>query len=61
MIIIYLPLAMLGDYLLGYKGIFIAAAVTIFIVGIISRIWIRRALDLGIAQRLKRLGEGRHE
>ena len=61
MIIIYLPLAMLGDYLLGYKGIFIAAAVTIFIVGIISRIWIRRALDLGIAQRLKRLGEGGHE
>ncbi|MEH6559465.1 MAG: MATE family efflux transporter [Oceanicoccus sp.] len=53
MIIIYLPLAMLGDHFWGYRGIFAAAAVTIFIVGIISRIWIRRALDHGIARRMK--------
>ena len=52
MIIIYLPLAILGDYFWGYKGIFMAAAITIFIVGIVSRVWIRRALNHGIEQRL---------
>jgi putative MATE family efflux protein len=53
MIIVYLPLALLGDYLFGYVGIFIAGVTTISILGTLSWLWINREVAAGIALRLK--------
>jgi putative MATE family efflux protein len=49
MIIVYLPLALLGDYLFGYVGIFIAGVTTVSILGIISWLWVNREVAAGIA------------
>jgi Na+-driven multidrug efflux pump len=46
MIIVYIPLAMLGDYLWGYVGIFIAGAATVSVLGTVSWIWINREVGL---------------
>jgi putative MATE family efflux protein len=51
MLVIQVPLALLGNYLWGYVGIFIAAAVTIFILGIIAWFWLRAEMASGIASR----------
>jgi Na+-driven multidrug efflux pump len=56
MIIVYLPLALLGDYLFGYVGIFIAGVTTVSILGTISWLWINREVAAGIA-----LGKITHE
>ncbi len=53
MIVIYIPLALLGDYLFGYRGIFIAGVVTTSLLGIVSWIWIYREINLGIEHRTK--------
>jgi len=53
MIVIYIPLALLGDYLFGYRGIFIAGVVTTSLLGIVSWIWIYREINLGIERRTK--------
>ena len=49
-IILYLPLALIGDYLWGYKGIYIAAVVTTITLGLISFLWINKTINRGIAQ-----------
>lgn len=51
MIVIYLPLALLGDSLLGYTGIYIASATTVTLVGTLSWFWIRREISAGIRRR----------
>ena len=38
-LVIYIPLALLGDYLWGYLGIFIATAVTNILVGVLAWRW----------------------
>ncbi len=53
MVIINIPLALLGDYLWGYVGIFIAGALTTTIMGIVSWIWITRQVASGISRRLR--------
>ncbi len=55
MIIVYLPLALLGDYLWGYVGIFIAGVTTISILGTLSWLWINREVAAGIVLRQKPL------
>ena len=39
MFVIYLPLALLGDYLWGYTGIFIATSVTTILTGVVAWYW----------------------
>ena len=48
MIVVYIPLAILGDYLWGYPGIFIASVVTVSTLGAISWGWINRQIEAGI-------------
>ncbi|HJP50085.1 MAG TPA: MATE family efflux transporter [Pseudomonadales bacterium] len=50
MIVVYIPLAMLGDYLWGYVGIFIAGAATISMLGAVSWAWINREVATGITR-----------
>jgi putative MATE family efflux protein len=52
MLIIYLPLAILGDRLFGYIGIYIAGALTISSVGTLSWFWLRREIETGIRRRI---------
>lgn len=51
MLIIYLPLALLGDRFFGYIGIYIAGAVTITFVGTLSWFWVNREIEIGIKRR----------
>ena len=46
MIVVYIPLALLGDYLWGYVGIFIASATTVCLLGTISWVWINKEVGL---------------
>ncbi|MDY7020109.1 MAG: MATE family efflux transporter, partial [Cyanobacteriota bacterium] len=46
MLILYVPLAYLGSWLLGINGIFIAACISNLIIGIAAIIWTRRACRL---------------
>ena len=41
---VYAPLALVGDWLFGYRGIFAAAAVANLLIGALSAYWIRRHL-----------------
>jgi|TARA_B100002003_G_scaffold233480_1_gene246401 putative MATE family efflux protein len=45
MLVLYVPLALLGDHLWGYVGIFAAAALTNSILGVASWFWINRIVD----------------
>ena len=45
MIVIQIPLAILGNYLWGYTGIFLAAAGTISLLGVIAWFWLKHALN----------------
>ena len=45
MLVLYLPLALLGDYLLGYKGIFAATALANVAVGILGWRWAKSWLE----------------
>jgi putative MATE family efflux protein len=51
MIVVYIPMALLGDYLWGYVGIFVAGATTVTVLGAISWAWINREIEAGIARR----------
>lgn len=51
MIVVYIPMALLGDYLWGYVGIFVAGATTVTVLGAISWAWINREIEAGIAGR----------
>ncbi len=51
MIVVYIPMALLGDYLWGYVGIFIAGATTVTVLGTLSWLWINRQIETGIAAR----------
>ena len=46
MIVIYIPLALLGDYLWGYPGIYAASAFTAMVLGGLSWVWIYRVVDI---------------
>ncbi|HIL98797.1 MAG TPA: MATE family efflux transporter [Pseudomonadales bacterium] len=50
-IVISIPLALLGDYLFGYIGIFMSGALTMAMLGIVSWFWIIRQVDTGIRRR----------
>lgn len=52
MIIVNIPLALLGDYLWGYMGIFVAGAFTVTLMGIVSWVWITKQVESGIHKRL---------
>ena len=41
---IYVPLAILGDHLWGYVGIFAAGTVTTIVLGAVSWLWLRRVI-----------------
>ncbi len=51
MIVIGLPMAILGDYLFGYAGIFGASALTTIILGVVSWIWLHSEIARGIRRR----------
>jgi len=53
MIAINLPLALLGDYLWGYVGIFISGAATMVLMGVVSWLWLRHEVNAGIRGRLR--------
>ena len=48
-IVFYIPLTILGDYLWGYVGIFIATALTNVLLGTVAWYWNRVAVKRGIA------------
>jgi putative MATE family efflux protein len=48
MIVIQIPLALLGNYLWGYTGIFVATAFTISLLGVASWFWLNHELDKGM-------------
>lgn len=47
MLVVYVPLALLGDYLWGYTGIFVAFTITNVCIGILSWFWINHRIRLG--------------
>lgn len=51
MLVIQVPLAVLGNYLWGYVGIFVAAALTVAILSVIAWFWLRAEMASGIAKR----------
>ena len=51
MLVIYLPLAVLGDWLWGYIGILFATTFTSFVVGIWAWWWLRRVVEGEIERR----------
>jgi putative MATE family efflux protein len=51
MIIVYIPLALLGDFLWGYIGIFIAGVVTVTLLGTMSFFWVKREIEIGMHRR----------
>jgi Na+-driven multidrug efflux pump len=50
-IVVSIPLALLGDYLFGYVGIFAAGATTLTILATISWFWINHEIETGIRRR----------
>ena len=52
MIVLYVPLAILGDYLYGYAGIFGATALANVINGLAAAYWNRVSIDNSV-QRLQ--------
>jgi putative MATE family efflux protein len=46
MFVIGLPLAFLGNYLMGYAGLFASGMITALILGVVSWIWLRREIEL---------------
>jgi Na+-driven multidrug efflux pump len=46
MVLLYIPLALLLDHLLGYKGIFMATAFSNCVMGIAGYLWFRNVFDL---------------
>ena len=49
MLVVYVPLALIGDYLWGYIGIFIAFTATNIFIGILSWFWINNTTRAGSA------------
>ncbi len=54
MIVVSIPLALLGDYLWGYVGIYISGVVTTVSLSGVAYVWINRTVDTGIARALRR-------
>lgn len=50
MVVVYIPMALLGDHLWGYVGIFVAGATTVTLLGAISWAWINWQIEAGIAE-----------
>jgi Na+-driven multidrug efflux pump len=46
MFVLYIPLALLLNHLLGHQGIFIATAISNALMGILGFLWFRRAFPL---------------
>lgn len=46
MFVLYIPLALLFNHLLGYEGIFIATALSNSVMGILGYLWFRRVFQL---------------
>lgn len=57
MIVLGLPLAILGDHLFGYRGIFMGIAFTVCVLGVVSWLWLNRVINDGI-NRMSGMGEG---
>ncbi len=54
MIVIGLPMALLGNWLFGYAGIFGSAMVTAIILGSVSWVWLGREVNRGIGERMEK-------
>ncbi|MDP6377692.1 MAG: MATE family efflux transporter [Pseudomonadales bacterium] len=59
MLVLYVPLALAGDLLFGYRGIFAAGAISNVLIGIASSMWVRRTLEAGKLPALRANAEGR--
>ncbi len=53
-ILVYVPLAILGDYLWGYTGIFVASVVTGLLLGSVAWYWLNSVIRARI--RAEQLG-----
>ena len=53
MLVVYVPLALLGDYLWGYVGIFIATSASTILMGSVAWYWNRVVIDKEIAMSLQ--------
>jgi Na+-driven multidrug efflux pump len=53
MLFLSVPLALLGNYLMGYQGIFIGSVVAIVITAVTSFVWLRLTLKRRIRAALK--------
>ncbi len=51
MVVIYVPLALIGDRLFGYRGIFGAGAIANVVIAAASYVWVTRTLDDSRARR----------
>jgi Na+-driven multidrug efflux pump len=51
MIVIGLPVAIAGDYLFGYRGIFAGIVFTVFLMSALSWFWLRHEIAVGIMRR----------
>ncbi len=49
MLVVYVPLALLGDYLWGYVGIFLATSASSILMGAVAWYWNRIVIDKAIA------------
>ena len=51
MVVIYVPLALIGDRMFGYRGIFGAGAIANVVIAVASYVWVTRMLDDSRARR----------
>ena len=52
MFVVYIPLAILFDYLWGYVGIFVATSLSSMLLGIVAWFWNRHAISVSRARQL---------
>ena len=58
MLVIYIPLALLGDLLWGYVGIVLAFAATSVLVGVLSFFWINNTIKVELRRRIVETDDG---
>ena len=51
-LVVYIPLALAGDFLWGYVGIFVAFAVTSVLMGVLGYFWINHEIKKQLGRRV---------
>jgi Na+-driven multidrug efflux pump len=51
-LVVYIPLALIGDFLWGYVGIYVAFAATSVLMGALSFFWIRNVIKMELRKRI---------